>query len=146
MRTLSMLLITLVAVAAVFLSVTLGQAPNRANQGAAVRPPAPAPSIEPPEGWKRCPRCQNNQDRREAWSKYGIDNHQNNPRDLTGVWGYDGVPFGREQTPILTEWAKQVIAGRGGFTAAARTTPDDYKWDTTASVRSIQDNHSIESI
>jgi hypothetical protein len=146
MRTLSMLLITFVAVAAVFLSVTLGQAPNRANQGAAVRPPAPAPSVEPPEGWKRCPRCQNNQDRRDAWAKYGIDSHANNPRDLTGVWGYDGVPFGREQTPILTEWAKQVIAGRGGFTPAARTTPEVYKCDPPGYVRLFQYNYGFEFI
>ena len=108
MRTLSMLLITLAAVAAVFLSVTVGQAPNAPSQGAAARAPIP-PSVAPPDGWKRCPRCQNNQDRRDAWAKYGIDNHANTPRDLTGVWGFDGVPFGRDQAPLLTEWAKQQI-------------------------------------
>ena len=36
-----MLVITLAAVAAVFLSVTVGQAPNPASQGAAVQAPIP---------------------------------------------------------------------------------------------------------
>jgi hypothetical protein len=144
MRTLSMLSITLVVVAAVFLSVSLGQAPN-ANQGAGVRAPIP-PSVEPPEGWKRCPRCQNNQDRRDAWTKYGIDNHPNNPRDLTGVWGFDGVPFGRDQAPLLTEWAKQQIAGRGGITPASRTTPETYRCDPPGYVRLFQYNYGFEFI
>jgi hypothetical protein len=144
MRTLSMLLITLVAAAAVFGPVTFGQAPNAATRGAAVQPIPP--SVEPPEGWKRCPRCQNNQDRQEARAKYGIDNHPFDPRDLSGVWGYDGVPFGREQAPLLTAWAKQQIADRGGITPAMRTTAETYKCDPPGYVRLFQYNYGFEFV
>src|SRR5262252_4903774 len=106
MRSLLMLLVTLIVVVAACLSSGLAQqAPNRANQGGAVKPIPP--SVAPPEGWKRCPRCQNNQDRKDAWAKYDVDHHAFNAHDISGVWGYDGVPFGRGQAPLLTEWAKQ---------------------------------------
>lgn len=41
--------------------------------------------------WLPCPRCQSNQERAEARKKYGVDNHPFNPRDLSGVWGNNGM-------------------------------------------------------
>src|SRR5262245_49525441 len=146
MRSLLMLLVTLIVVAAVFLSAGRAQAPNRANQGGARAAQPIPPSVVPPEGWKRCPRCQNNQDRKDAWAKYGIDNHPFNSHDISGVWGYDGVPFGRNQAPLLTEWAKQQIAGRGGITPAARTTPETYRCDPPGYVRLFQYKYGFEFI
>ena len=143
MRNRSMLLITLIVVVAAFVSAGLAQAPGRANQGGTVRP---APSVEPPPGWKRCPRCQNNQDRRDAWTKYDIDNHPFNPHDLSGVWGYDGAPFGQGQASILTEWAKQQIAARGGLSPALRMTPETYKCDPPGYVRLFQYNYGFEFV
>ncbi len=67
------------------------------------------PSVPPPEGWGNCPRCQNNNDRAKAWRDYKVDGHPFNPKDLSGVWGYDGVAnaFDPRNMPALTEWGKQ---------------------------------------
>jgi len=144
MRNRSLLLVTLIVVAAALLSSALAQAPATPKQGAAVRPIPP--SVEPPPGWKRCPRCQNNQDRKDASAKYDVDHHPFNPHDISGMWGYDGVPFGRGQAPLLTEWAKQQIAARGGVTPASRTTPETYKCDPPGYVRLFQYNYGFEFI
>jgi hypothetical protein len=74
------------------------------------RPPA-LPSIQPPPGWKSCPRCQNNEDRRKARVENKVEGHAFDPHNLSGVWGYDGVGGDRGPTfrtpPPLTEWGKQ---------------------------------------
>ena len=43
-------------------------------------------SVPAPEGWKQCPRCQNNKDRADGKVKYQVEGHSFNPRDLSGVW------------------------------------------------------------
>src|SRR6266571_4840519 len=43
-----------------------------------------APSVPAPPGWKACPRCQNNADRRAANSQYKVDGHAFDPHDFTG--------------------------------------------------------------
>jgi hypothetical protein len=144
MRSLSMLLVTLVVVAAALLSAGLAQAPATARQGGAVKPIPP--SIEPPPGWKRCPRCQNNQDRKDAWAKYDVDHHAFDTHDLSGVWGFDGAPFGQGQAALLTPWAKQLIALRGGQSPAVRMTPETYKCDPPGYVRLFQYNYGFEFI
>src|SRR5215475_1850129 len=50
-----------------------------------------APSIPPPPGWKTCPPCQNNLDRAKAAKEYDFDHPPFNPKDLTGMWGWDGI-------------------------------------------------------
>src|SRR5438093_3868250 len=64
-------------------------------------------SVPAPEGWKQCPRCQNNKDRADAKAKYKVEGHASNPRDLSGVWGYNGIPATFRNPPPLTEWGKQ---------------------------------------
>jgi hypothetical protein len=103
-------------------------------------------SVPPPPGWKRCPRCQNNQDRKDAAIKYKVEGHAFNPHDLTGMWGYDGVAFGRGQESLLTDWAKKVIASRGGDSPAKRTTPETYRCDPPGYVRLFQYNYGFEFI
>src|SRR5882672_7648001 len=44
-----------------------------------------------PPGWLPCPRCQSQQDRTQARAKYGVDTHPFNPRDLSGIWGNNGM-------------------------------------------------------
>ena len=44
------------------------------------------PSVLPPEGWKPCPRCQNQKDRTDSAAKDKVEGHPFNPHDLTGVW------------------------------------------------------------
>src|SRR5438093_604621 len=58
-----------------------------------------------PPGWKQCPRCQNNKDRVDANAKYKVDGHPFNAKDLSGVWGFNGIGF--KNPPPLTDWGKQ---------------------------------------
>ncbi len=92
-----------------FSMAALAQAGGGRNQ--ADRPPA-RPSIAPPPGWKSCPRCQNNDDRRQARTKIGVEGHAFDPHDLSGVWGYNGVGGDRGPTfrnpPPLTALGKQL--------------------------------------
>src|SRR2546421_9123696 len=64
------------------------------------------PSVPPPEGWKACPRCQNQKDRTDATAKYKVEGHPFNAHDISGVWGFNGLGnFG--EAPPLTAWGKQ---------------------------------------
>jgi hypothetical protein len=69
---------------------------------------AQAPSIPPPEGWGNCPRCQNNTDREQAWKENKVDGHSFNPKDLAGMWGYDGVAGAFRNAPELTPLGKEM--------------------------------------
>ena len=71
-------------------------------------------SVPAPEGWKQCPRCQNNADRANANAKFKIEGHAFNPRDLSGVWGYSGIASTFRNPPPLTEWGKQQHAATMG--------------------------------
>jgi hypothetical protein len=64
-------------------------------------------SVPPPEGWKKCPRCENNKDRMEMNEKYKVEGHAFDPHDLNGVWGFAGVANAFRNPPPLTEWGKQ---------------------------------------
>jgi len=64
-----------------------------------------APSVPAPPGWKPCPRCQNNADRKAANTKFKVDGHPFDPHDFSGVWGWNdtgklGAP------PPLTAFGK----------------------------------------
>src|SRR5262245_31120284 len=64
-------------------------------------------SVPAPDGWKQCPRCQNNKDRTDAKVKYKVEGHAFNPRDLSGVWGFSGINAAFRNPPPLTDWGKQ---------------------------------------
>jgi hypothetical protein len=66
---------------------------------------APA-SVPPPPGWKACPRCQNNADRKEAAAKYKVEGHPFDPHDLSGVWGFGGMADAFTNPPPLTASGK----------------------------------------
>jgi hypothetical protein len=76
------------------------------RQGAGTNPDVRelVPSIPPPEGWGNCPRCQSNSDRARAKAQYKVEGHAFDPKDLTGVWGWDGVgnAFNQRTMPALT--------------------------------------------
>ena len=87
-------------------------------------------SIPAPEGWRQCPRCQNNKDRVAANEKFKVDGHAFNPHDLSGVWGYSGVGGAFRNPPPMTEWGKQQHAATiGGKNAAGEVlhSKDTYK-------------------
>ena len=65
------------------------------------------PSIPPPEGWGNCPRCQNNSDRAKAKEQFKVEGHAFDPKDLTGVYGWDGVANAFRNIPPLTDWGKE---------------------------------------
>ena len=69
-----------------------------------------APSIPPPPGWKTCPRCQNNLDRTKAAKEFDFDHHPFNAKDLTGMWGWDGIAnaFSARNIPPMTDWGKKM--------------------------------------
>src|SRR5436190_17249383 len=84
--------------------VSQAQARGQQNQNGAQAPPVPAPfhitgnaaessepSVPAPPGWKPCPRCQNNADRKAANALNKVDGHPFDPHDFTGVWGFSGT-------------------------------------------------------
>jgi len=109
------IIVPIFALAAVvtFSSAALAEAqaqePATANQsGGGSNQTAVIPSVPPPAGWKSCPRCQNEKDRADANIKYKVKDHPFNPRDLSGVWGFNGVGATfRNPPPSLTPWGKQ---------------------------------------
>ena len=92
-------IIVLVAVLA-FSSVAFAQ--GREQNAAGV------PSVPPPDGWGNCPRCQNNADRAKILQEEKVEGHAFNPKDLSGVFGWDGVTgaFNAKNVPPLTDWGK----------------------------------------
>src|SRR5205809_6862021 len=76
-------------------------------------------SVPAPEGWKQCPRCQNNKDRADATAKYKVEGHAFTPRGVSGVWGYNGIPATFRNPLPLTEWGTQLDAETMGDKNAA---------------------------
>src|SRR5213083_1560889 len=65
-----------------------------------------SPSVPAPPGWKPCPRCQNNADRRRDNAQYKVEGHPSDPHDFSGVWGWnDTGKLGNP--PALTAWGKE---------------------------------------
>ena len=90
-----------------------GQQPTitRSNQfGGGADHAGALPSVAPPDGWKPCPRCQNAGDRAKANTEYKVEGHPNNPKDLSGVWGFNGITNAFQNAPPMTEWGKQQFA------------------------------------
>ena len=98
-------IIALVAVLALssYAFAQRGQGQNGPNAQAA----SAQASIPFPPGWKPCPRCQNNEDRRQDTIKYKVPGHAFDPHDLTGVWGYDGIGRAFSKPPEFTPLGKQ---------------------------------------
>jgi hypothetical protein len=103
-----------------------------------------AQSTPPPAGWKLCPRCQNNQDRQEAWARNKVDGSAFDPHDLSGVWGFDGARLG--QAPSLTDWAKAQVAARGGQSPTSRTIPEVLGCDPMGYPRLFGYNYGFEFV
>ncbi len=68
-------------------------------------------AAQTPEGWRDCPRCQNNADRTAARERNNIDRITDyDRRDLSGVWGYDGVSNAFRNPPPLTPYGEELYA------------------------------------
>ena len=81
--------------------------PAAAGQNPEPAKPEVVPSVPPPEGWKACPRCQNEADRQKANIEHKVQGRKFNPRDLAGVWGYNGVGTTFRNPPPFTPWGKE---------------------------------------
>ena len=81
--------------------------------------PAAIPSVPPPPGWKSCPRCQNDEDRRQANIQYKVEGRRFNARDLSGVWGYQGIGTTFRTPPPFTPSGKQRFEATLGAKNAA---------------------------
>jgi hypothetical protein len=71
------------------------------------RPGRELPEVTPGPGWKTCPRCQNPDQEAAAREKVGA-NQPFNPRDLSGVWGNDGIPLTASALPPMTPYGRQL--------------------------------------
>jgi len=78
---------------------------------------AQASKVTPP-GWLPCPRCQSAQERAEARKKFNVDSRAFNPRDLSGIWGNNGIELNVVVPPFTPEGKKMYDATR------AEETPD----------------------
>lgn len=58
--------------------------------------------LVPGPGWKTCPRCTNNQQLAAANIEYKVQGHAFNPKDLTGVWGNNGMELDVKNVPPFT--------------------------------------------
>ncbi|MBI4887999.1 MAG: hypothetical protein HY824_12970 [Acidobacteria bacterium] len=96
--------VSLVALAAMAALASPAMAGDEGQQPA---PPAAVASVPPPPGWKQCPRCQNAQDRKEADAKYKVEGHPFTPRDISGVWGNQGVGATFRTPPPFTPWGQE---------------------------------------
>ena len=59
-------------------------------------------------GWKTCPRCQNNGHIKKAKVDFKVEGHAFNPKDLSGVWGNNGIPFDFKTKPPFTDYGKKL--------------------------------------
>ena len=60
-----------------------------------------------PQGWLPCPRCQNPQDRARAREEHDVDRRTFDPKDLSGIWGNNGMEL-NVVVPPLTARGKEL--------------------------------------
>src|SRR5882672_1310648 len=105
------IIITIIALACVLAwsTAAFGQEPaaRPGQYGGGNDHTAAIPSVPPPPGWKACPRCQNEKDRQQANIQYKVQGRRSNPRDLSGVWGYQGIGTTFRNPPPFTPAGKQ---------------------------------------
>src|SRR5688572_7400100 len=65
--------------------------------------------LTPGPGWKTCPRCTNNLQLKAANEAYKVDGHAFDPRDLSGIWGNNGVELDVKNVPPFTPLGQQMF-------------------------------------
>src|SRR6266508_3770346 len=69
----------------------------------------PDAELTPGPGWKTCPRCTNNKQLQAAYKTYKVDGHAFNARDLSGVWGNNGMELDVKNVPPFTPLGQQLF-------------------------------------
>jgi len=108
----------LVSIATVAGTISFAPAAQAQGPGPDSAKPAAIPSVPPPQGWKACPRCQNETDRRQANTQYKVEGHRFNARDLAGVWGYQGIRAFSNPPPFTPDGKRRFDATIGEKNAA----------------------------
>ena len=65
--------------------------------------------LTPGPGWKTCPRCTNNKQLAAAYKNYKVEGHAFNPKDLSGVWGNNGMELDVKNVPPFTPKGTQMF-------------------------------------
>jgi len=58
--------------------------------------------LTPGPGWKTCPRCTNNKQLAAAYKKYQVEGHAFDPKDISGIWGSNGLELDVKTVPPFT--------------------------------------------
>jgi hypothetical protein len=98
-----------------FSSVSLAQNTNTQERtfGRDTTESQPIKELVPGPGWKTCPRCTNNKQLAAAYAEYKVEGHPFDPKDLSGVWGNNGMELDVKNVPPFTaEGAKMFEATR----------------------------------
>ena len=127
-----------------FSSVLLGQSAGEPDRR--IDHTAAQPSAKPPEGWERCPRCQNNTDRAEAWAISGADNHPFDSHDLTGIWGFEGSAAMFRGMPPLTPWGQEKVKSTPGESPTARSNLQTRACNPLGYPRQFGQNYGMEFV
>jgi hypothetical protein len=93
----------------VFALVVTAAAPQASAQLVIGKEPGTeVPEVTAGPGWKTCPRCQNNGHIAAARIKYKVDGHPFNAKDLSGVWGNNGINLDSKAVPPMTDEGKKL--------------------------------------
>src|SRR5215510_12632970 len=65
--------------------------------------------LTPGPGWKTCPRCTNAKQLANANKTYKVEGHAFNPKDLSGVWGNNGMELDVKNVPPFTPKGQQMF-------------------------------------
>ena len=95
--------------AATLLFPLAGLAQQREGFGRATTETQSDTELTPGPGWKTCPRCTNNKQLAAANKTYKVDGHAFNPRDLSGVWGNNGMELDVKNVPPFTAKGAQMF-------------------------------------
>ena len=94
------IVVSILALAGLVFSLP-GMAQDR-NFGRDATESQPDKELVPGPGWKTCPRCTNSKQLANALKTYKVEGHEFNPRDLTGVWGNNGMELDVKNVPPFT--------------------------------------------
>src|SRR5262249_9667603 len=83
-------------------------------------PGTEVPEVTAGPGWKTCQRCQNKGHIAAARYKYKGVGHAFNARDLSGVWGNNGIQLDMKTIPPMTPYGQQLWEA----TKAVQTRPE----------------------
>jgi hypothetical protein len=101
-------------------------------------------SQNPTPKWLTCPRCQSNEDHEAELAK--VEGRTFNPRDLTGIWGRNGVQLNRNAPPMTPEGLKRREATKATQMPAGGYIGKDpmLKCDPLGMVRWLTYNYGFE--